>query len=156
MHICSFEQLKPTTVPVLKPQMLDLNDPVFWTFSLLLSCIPLPNDVYIDVICWHWLEARATWRTTCKSVREGTRCVHYLIPRSFLALVILLFKIISFSHETDAGQPSIFVQIVEVIVNLRSNSLMAYRMSAIKVSHREKIKCSHNYLLKPLSGLLLD
>ena len=67
------------------------------------------------------------------------KCVHYLIPRSFLALVILLFEIISFSHETDAGQPSIFVQIVEVINNLRSNSLMAYGMSAIKKFHIEKI-----------------
>ena len=111
----SFQQLKPTTVDVTKPKMLDLSDAVFWTFSLLLSCIPLPNDVYVKVICWHLLEARVTWRTTRKHVCKWTWCVRYLIPRGFLVLVILSFKTISFSHETNAGQLSVFVQIVEVL-----------------------------------------
>ena len=101
------------------------------------------------IICWHWLEALATWRTTRKSVHEGTWCVHYLIPRGFLALAILPFKIISFSCENDVGQSSVFVQIVEVIVNLRCqrNSLMCTECRPFKSFTLRKFECSHNYLL---------
>ena len=37
-------------------------------------------------------------------------------------LMILPFKIISLQRETDVGQPSVFIRIVEVLVNLRFNS----------------------------------
>ena len=38
--------------------------------------------------------------------------------------MILPLKIISFSRETDVRQPFMFIRIVEVLVNLRCNSLM--------------------------------
>ena len=68
------------------------------------------------------------------------KCVYYLIPRGLLALVILPFKIISFSCETDVGQPSEFVQIVEVLVNLRCNSLMCTKCWPFKSFASQKYR----------------
>ena len=50
VHLRSFQHLKPITVAFTKPPMLNLNDAVFWTFTLLPSVTP-PNSVYVDVIC---------------------------------------------------------------------------------------------------------
>ena len=40
LHIRSFHQLKPITVAFTSPTMLDINDAVFWTFSILLPGSP--------------------------------------------------------------------------------------------------------------------
>ena len=102
MLIHSFQQRKPTTVAVTELTMLDLNDAVFWPLA---HCFlyPPPNDVYVHVICWYGIEARAIQRTMRESVRGGTRCVCYLILTDVLALMTLPFKIISLSRATDAG-----------------------------------------------------
>ena len=80
-----------------------------------------------------YIEARATWKTTHKRVCEETQCVHCLIPGCLLALMILPFKIILFSHVTDAGQPYVFVRMVEVLVNLDCNSLMRAKCWLLKI-----------------------
>ena len=76
------------------------------------------------VICWYGLVTRVTSRMTCNSVHKVTCCVCSLIPRDVVALMIVSFKIICYLPATDAGQPSVFVQIVEVLGNLQCNSLI--------------------------------
>ena len=68
-----------------------------------------PNGVHVNVVCWYWLQARATYRT----LHKGTRCVRYVIPTGVLALMTIIQN--HLLHATDARQPSIFVRTVVVL-----------------------------------------
>ena len=103
--------------------LLDWSHAVFWKFILL---PPISPCKWCTCRCsmLKWVRSKCDFETTCKSVREGTWCVCYLLPRGVLELMNLAFKIISFSHASDVGQPSVFLWIIEVLGNLHCNSLM--------------------------------